>query len=79
MTGRSYTYEKSRQSCTLFAQALVSKLKLKKGEVIGLLLPNIPEYAIAIYGAIEAGIVVTFVNPLYTSSELTKILAISLY
>jgi acyl-CoA synthetase (AMP-forming)/AMP-acid ligase II len=38
---------------------------------MGLLLPNIPEYVIAIHGAIEAGVVVTFANPLYTPGEFT--------
>ncbi|XP_065207709.1 probable 4-coumarate--CoA ligase 1 [Planococcus citri] len=72
ITGRSYTYEKGRQMCTLFARALVSKLKLKKGDVVGLLLPNIPEYVLAIHGAMEAGMIVTFVNPLYTPSEIKR-------
>lgn len=68
ITGRSYTFEQGRQSCASFARALISKLKCKKGDVIGLLLPNMPEYVIAIHGAMEAGMIVTFVNPLYTSS-----------
>jgi len=43
---------------------------LGQGDVVGLLLPNIPEYAIATHGAIEAGIIVTFANPLYTPGGL---------
>lgn len=39
---------------------------MKPREVVGLLLPNIPEYIIVCHGAIEAGLTVTFVNPLYT-------------
>ncbi|KAL6963447.1 4-coumarate--CoA ligase [Sarracenia purpurea var. burkii] len=72
ITGRSYTFEQGRQSCASFARALISKLKCKKGDVIGLLLPNMPEYVIAIHGAMEAGMIVTFVNPLYTSSEIKR-------
>jgi acyl-CoA synthetase (AMP-forming)/AMP-acid ligase II len=30
-----------------------------------------PEYVIAIHGAIEAGVVVTFANPLYTPGGFT--------
>jgi len=45
---------------------------LRQGDVLGILLPNIPEYAIAIHGAIEAGIIVTFANPLYTPGGLTS-------
>lgn len=32
-------------------------------------MPNIPEYPIAVFGAIEAGCVVTTVNPIYTVGE----------
>jgi len=56
--------------CRLFASTLISKLGLKKGDVVGLLLPNLPEYVFAIHGALAAGLVVTFVNPLYTASKL---------
>lgn len=48
------------------AQALLGHCGLKPGEVVGLLLPNIPEYVIVCHGAMEAGLTVTFVNPLYT-------------
>jgi acyl-CoA synthetase (AMP-forming)/AMP-acid ligase II len=51
---------------------LLGEVGLKQGDVIGLLLPNIPEYVIAIHGAIEAGVVVTFANPLYTAGEVTS-------
>lgn len=47
-------------------QALLGHCGLKPGEVVGLLLPNIPEYIIVCHGAMEAGLTVTFVNPLYT-------------
>jgi acyl-CoA synthetase (AMP-forming)/AMP-acid ligase II len=70
-SGRSYTYGETRALCRRFANALLGEVGLRRGDVVGLLLPNIPEYAIAIHGAIEAGIVVTFANPLYTAGEVT--------
>jgi len=51
---------------------MLQRLALKKGDVIGLLMPNIPEYVFAIHGALEAGLVVTFVNPLYTTGEILR-------
>ena len=54
-----------------FAQAVLGHCGMKPREVVGLLLPNIPEYIIVCHGAIEAGLVVTFVNPLYTPGENT--------
>lgn len=54
------------------AQALIGRCGLKPREVIGLLLPNIPEFIIICHGAIEAGLTVTFVNPLYTPGNFEK-------
>lgn len=39
----------------------------KKGDVIAIVLANVPEYAIALLGSMEAGLVVTTVNPIYTA------------
>ena len=68
MSGRSYTYGEVRALCKRFANAL-SAIGLKKNDVIGIVLPNIPEYLIVIHGIIEAGLIATFVNPLYTAGE----------
>ena len=38
----------------------------KKGDVFGLVLPNIPEFPIALYGAAGTGMPVTLVNAIYT-------------
>lgn len=51
------------------AQALLGHCGLKPRDVVGLLLPNIPEFAIVTYGAMEAGLTVSFVNPLYTPGK----------
>lgn len=48
------------------AQALLGHCGMQPRDVIGLLLPNIPEFIIVCHGALEAGLTVTFVNPLYT-------------
>ena len=44
---------------------------LKRGEVLGLVLPNMPEFPIALLGAAGMGMPVTTVNPIYTIGELT--------
>lgn len=54
------------------AQGLVAHCRLQPRDVIGLLLPNIPEYIIVCHGALEAGLTVTFVNPLYTPGEIKR-------
>ncbi|KAK9876551.1 hypothetical protein WA026_013926 [Henosepilachna vigintioctopunctata] len=69
-TGRSYNYGMMRMLVTRFAEAALSHCRLKPGDTIGLLLPNIPEFVIVCHGAMEAGIYVTFLNPLYTPNEI---------
>lgn len=51
---------------------MLSNTDLKPGDRVGLLLPNIPEYMIAVQASLNAGLVVTFANPLYTVAELTR-------
>ncbi|KAJ9586102.1 hypothetical protein L9F63_020254, partial [Diploptera punctata] len=68
---RSYTYGELRALCKRFANAL-SALGLKRKEVVGIVLPNIPEFHIVIQGAIEAGLIATFANPLYTPEEIRR-------
>lgn len=45
---------------------------LAKGDVLAICLPNLPEFAVAVYAATLAGGVVTTVNPLYTAAEFAK-------
>ncbi|CAG9819532.1 unnamed protein product [Phaedon cochleariae] len=72
VTGRSYTHGMMRMLVNRCAQALLGHCGLQPREVVGLLLPNIPEFVIVCHGAIEAGLVVTFVNPLYTPDEIKR-------
>jgi long-chain acyl-CoA synthetase len=43
---------------------------LRPGERIALMMPNVPQYPIAVAAALRAGLVVVNVNPLYTAREL---------
>ncbi|XP_044749927.1 4-coumarate--CoA ligase-like [Coccinella septempunctata] len=71
-TGRSYNYGMINMLIHKFAQAVIEHCQMKPREVIGLLLPNIPEYVIVCHGAMKAGLPVTFVNPLYTPNEIKR-------
>lgn len=71
-TGRSYNYGEGRMIIRQFGIALLRDVGLQKGDVVGILMPNIPEYPLALHGALEAGLVVTFVNPLYTPEEILR-------
>lgn len=52
-----------------FANMLIS-CGLKRGDVIGINLPNIPEYVIAWLGILKAGCVVSGVSPLISTDEM---------
>jgi long-chain acyl-CoA synthetase len=57
---------------TRFATALV-RLGVRKGDRIALVLPNCPEYAIAYFGALQAGAIVVNASPLYVADELQRL------
>ncbi|NMG34145.1 long-chain-fatty-acid--CoA ligase [Azoarcus sp. TTM-91] len=53
-----------------FAAFLQSELRLPKGTRVALMMPNVLQYPIAMFGALRAGYTVVNVNPLYTAREL---------
>ncbi len=53
-----------------FANYLVHKCKLQKGDRIALQMPNVLQYPVALFGALKAGLVVVNTNPLYTEREM---------
>lgn len=68
--GTTMTFAQIDQASRRFASYLQQQLGLKKGDRIALMMPNILQYPIALYGALRAGLVVVNVNPLYTPREL---------
>jgi long-chain acyl-CoA synthetase len=68
--GKSISYGDLDRLSQLFAAYLLFQLKLKKGDRIALMLPNILQYPIAIFGALRAGLTVVNTNPMYTAREL---------
>jgi acyl-CoA synthetase (AMP-forming)/AMP-acid ligase II len=67
-TGRSYTYAELHGAAHKVAGGLAAA-GLHRGDVLALLAPNIPEYAILFHGVAIAGGVVTPINPTYTVEE----------
>ncbi|WP_269532690.1 AMP-binding protein [Chitinimonas sp. BJYL2] len=49
---------------------LQHELKLGKGERVAIMMPNLLQYPVAVFGALRAGLTVVNVNPLYTPREL---------
>ncbi len=53
-----------------FGAYLQAGLGLEKGDRVAVMMPNILQYPIALFGILRAGLVVVSVNPLYTAAEL---------
>lgn len=53
-----------------YAGYLQNHLHLKKGDRIGMMMPNLLQYPVAMFGALRAGLVIVNVNPLYTPREI---------
>ena len=67
--GKTYTFADLDRDITRFATYLQS-IGFKKGDVCCLFLPNIPQFAIAYFGVLKAGGIVTGSNPLNSAHEL---------
>ena len=50
--------------------AYFQSLGLEKGDRVALMMPNVPQYPVAVAAILRAGLVVVNVNPLYTPREL---------
>ena len=68
--GKVLTFRKLEERSRAFAAYLQNELKLERGERVALMMPNLLQYPIALFGILRAGLVVVNVNPLYTPREL---------
>ncbi|KAI9552448.1 hypothetical protein GHT06_022814 [Daphnia sinensis] len=71
ISGRRYTYNTMSQAVRRFGSAL-TRMGHGKGEVMGLVCPNVPEFSIAVFGAAGVGMPVALVNPTYTADEIAR-------
>lgn len=67
--GSEMTFSQLRTQMLRMANALM-QMGVKKGDRIGLALPNCPQYIIAYYAILSAGAIVVNMNPMYTHDEL---------
>ncbi|KTD23085.1 long-chain fatty-acid-CoA ligase [Legionella lansingensis] len=66
--GNSITYEELDKKSRQFAIYL-QQLGLKKGARVAIMMPNLLQYPIALFGILRAGYIVVNTNPLYTPDE----------
>jgi long-chain acyl-CoA synthetase len=68
--GATLTYTQLDELSRAFGAWLQHKSGLVRGDRVALMMPNILQYPIALFGALRAGMVVVNTNPLYTPREL---------
>ena len=68
--GKHFSYQDIDRASKKLATYLQS-LGLEKGSRVAIMLPNIPQYPIVLYGVLRAGYTVVSINPLYTPRELS--------
>ena len=67
--GKQQTFGETGRLSQLFA-AYLQGLGLAQGDRVAIMMPNVPQYPVAVAAILRAGFVVVNVNPLYTSREL---------
>ena len=71
---RSMTFAEVEVDSNRLASYLSLALGLKKGERVAILLPNCPEFVVADFALIKAGLIRVPVNPRYTAPEIEFIM-----
>lgn len=72
--GKMLTYRQIDEMSQKFASFLQNTCKLQKGDRVAIVLPNVMQYPVVMFGVHRAGMVAVNVNPLYTARELKEIL-----
>ena len=67
--GKSITFAELDSLSRDFA-AYLQYSGLKKGDAVAIMMPNLIQYPVALFGILRAGMIVVNVNPLYTPREL---------
>ncbi len=67
--GQNIGYQETDLKSQAFA-AYLQSLGLEKGDRVAVMMPNVPQYPVAVAAILRAGLVVVNVNPLYTPREL---------
>ncbi|NQZ59290.1 MAG: long-chain fatty acid--CoA ligase, partial [Lentisphaeraceae bacterium] len=67
------TYKELFEKVKAMAQAL-QEMGLKKGDTVGIILPNCPQYIVSYFAIMMAGGVVVQISPFYTHDEMKKII-----
>lgn len=68
--GKAISYADLEEMTRSFAAFLQKEFKIAKGDRVAVMMPNLLQYPIAMFGILRAGGIVVNVNPLFTADEL---------
>ncbi|MDN5923481.1 MAG: AMP-binding protein [Xanthomonadales bacterium] len=68
--GCTLSYDDVDRLSAQFASYVSNDLGMVKGDRIAIMLPNVLQYPVALFGALRAGLTVVNTNPMYTAREL---------
>ena len=68
-TGRCITYGALTETIARAAAGFAAR-GIGRGDVVGIIAPNVPEYTVVFHGAVTAGGLTTTVNPTYGAEEI---------
>ncbi|MGA7608394.1 MAG: AMP-binding protein, partial [Anaerolineales bacterium] len=69
--GAVISYKEMNDKTDRIAAALAD-IGVKKGDRVGIFMPNTPQFVVAYFGILKAGGVVVAINPLYTPPEIAQ-------
>jgi acyl-CoA synthetase (AMP-forming)/AMP-acid ligase II len=69
VTGRSYTYAQLDDAVKHVAAGLHAH-GIRKGDVVGIVSPNLPDFPVVFYAAVSIGAICSTVNPIATAEEI---------
>ena len=72
--GTNLSFKKSAFLADKFSAYLTNVLKLKKGDKVALMLPNLLTFPISFFGSLNIGTIVININPLFKSREVKSLL-----
>jgi long-chain acyl-CoA synthetase len=68
-----YSFEEIKNLVERIARFLV-EIGIRKGDRVGIILPNSPDFVIAFFGILKAGGVVVAINPRFSESEISYVI-----
>ena len=68
--GKSLTFNQLKANVNSLTAFISNQLKLEKGDSVAIMMPNVFQYPICVFGILKAGLIVENINPLFTAREL---------